>query len=155
MVADQVESFINELQERTSNGRLVWNPVSGLEDWEKKKHRIEKSEDIELKDYFIEDDQSYVIEKNGAYVMLLRLRYGNAAIFSPALDKYILVAQINEEIPLENLSGYDCEGFEKELEKLLQLIEDKRWEKYEMPDDLHRFFDMILEDKDNGDIADK
>lgn len=59
MVADQVESFINELQERTSNGRLVWNPVSGVEDWEQKKHRIEKSEDIELKDYFIEDDQSY------------------------------------------------------------------------------------------------
>ena len=43
MVADQVESFINELQERTSNGRLVWNPVSGEENWEKKKHRIEKS----------------------------------------------------------------------------------------------------------------
>ena len=103
MVADQVESFINDLQERTSNGRLVWKPVSSMGDWEKKKHRIEKSEDIELKDYFIEDDQSYVIEKNGAYVMLLRLRYGNAAIFSPALDKYILVAQINEEIPLENL----------------------------------------------------
>lgn len=155
MVADQVESFINGLQERTSNGRLVWNPVSGVEDWEKKKHRIEKSKDIELKDYFIEDDQSYVIEKNGAYVMFLRLRYGNAAIFSPALDKYILVAQINEENPLENLSGYDCEGFEKELEKLHQLIEDKKWEQYEMPDDLHRFFDMILEDKDNGDIADK
>ena len=155
MVADQVENFINELQNKTHSGRLAWKPVSRVEDWERKKHRIEKADNIELKDYFIEDDQSYAIEKKGAYVMLLRLRYGNASIFSPALDKYILVAQINEEIPLENLSGYDCEGFEKELEKLLQLIEDKKWEKYEMPDDLHRFFDMILENKDNGDIADK
>ena len=107
-------------------------------------YRIEKSDDIDLKDYFIEADQSYVIEKNGAYVMLLRLCYGNASIFSPALDKYMLVAQIHEEIPLENLSGYDYDGFERELEQLLQLIEDKKWEKYEMPDDLHRFFTMIL-----------
>ena len=155
MVADQVENFIEELQKRTGSGRLVWKPVNKMEDWENKKHRIEKSDNIELKDYFIEDDQSYVIEKNGAYVMLLRLRYGNASIFSPALDKYILVAQIHEEIPLENLSGYDYEGFEKELEKLLQLVEDKKWEKYEMPDGLHRFFDMILGDENNGDIVDK
>lgn len=146
MVADQIENFINELLNQTRSGKLVWKPVNKVEDWEKKKQRIEKSDDIDLKDYFIEADQSYVIEKNGAYVMLLRLCYGNASIFSPALDKYMLVAQIHEEIPLENLSGYDYDGFERELEQLLQLIEDKKWEKYEMPDDLHRFFTMILEE---------
>lgn len=64
MVADQVENFIEELQKRTRSGRLVWKSVNKMEDWESKKHRIEKSDDIELKDYFIEDDQSYVIEKN-------------------------------------------------------------------------------------------
>lgn len=146
MVADQIDNFIDELLEKTRSGKLElsWKPVNKIDDWEKKRQRIEKADDINLKDYFIEDDQSYGIEKNGACVMLLKLRYGNASIFSPALDRYLLIAQINEELPLENLSGYDYEEFKEKLEQLLQTIEEKKWEKYEMPDDLSRFFAMIL-----------
>lgn len=146
MMAEHVENFIYGLIEKTRSNTLKWISVEKIDEWEKIKKQIQQSKEVNLKDYFIDDIKSYCISKSSGYVLLLNIRYGNAPVFSPALDKYILVVKINEDIMPENLSNYDFQGYQSLLLELLEEIEFQKSEECNMPDSLYMFFDKILGD---------
>lgn len=150
MGGEQVEEFISGLIKKTKKGTLNWKEMDKLDNWKIIKEEIEISKEINLKDYFIEGKKSYVISKCGGYVILLKLQYGNASVFSSALDKYILVIKISEEFLPINLSAYDVQGYKDSLKELIDIIETKKYEKIDMPDRMYEFFEMILEDDKNG-----
>lgn len=144
MVAEQVDRFILGLVERTREGALKWKEAGKIVEWEELKKSIIKSDDF--KDYFIDDSKSYVIQKNDGYVFLINTRYGNAPVFSRAFDKYVLFVKINEDLSPQNLSDYLGEkDFQEKMRKLVNEIETKKCEKYEMPQVLYDFMNDILE----------
>ncbi len=151
MMAEHIENKIVEMIEKTKNGALRWKPVDKIDDWEYVKKQIEKTKEVNLMDYFIDDTKSYAICKDGGYVLVLNIRYGNAPVFSPALDKYILVVKINADLMPENLSNFDRQGYKELLKELVEAIEYQRNEEYIMPDCLCDFLEKVLgEDADGG-----
>ena len=78
------------------------------------------------------------------------VKYGNAVVFSPALDKYLLIAKIHEGMPLENLTKYSSDEYIVQLKQLHEEIQRECYGKYEMPDELYKFLDKILEEDSNG-----
>lgn len=153
MVAEHVENFIRELIKKTENGKLKWKIIDKFDAWEIIKRQIEK--EIDLKDYFINDTKSYGICKSGGYVMLLNVQYGNAPVFSPVLDKYVLFIKINDDFLPQNLSGYDWQCYKDLLLELIEAIETKENEAYNMPDCMYDFFEKILEEDENGRTIDE
>lgn len=152
MIAEHIENVIMEMIEKTKNGVLKWKLVDKIDDWETVKKQIEKAKEVDLKDYFIDDEKSYVVCKSGGYVMALNIRYGNAPVFSPALDKYILVVKINADLMPENLSNYDSQGYKDLLQELVEAIEDQKNEEYIMPDCLYNFLEKVLGEDEDGRI---
>lgn len=152
MIAEYVENRIIELINKTKEGVLKWKSVDKIYEWAEIKKQIEKTKEVDLKDYFIDDTKSYYVYKNGGYIMVLNIRYGNAPVFSPVLDKYILVIKINIDFMPQNLSNYDCQGYKNLLEELVTEIEYQMNEEYNMPDCLYNFFEKILGEDENGRI---
>lgn len=152
MMADYIENTIERMISKTQNGVLKWKAVDKIDDWENVKRQIERTKEVNLKDYFIDDSKSYGVYKNGGYVLVLNIRYGNAPVFSPALDMYILVVKINADLLPENLSNYDCKGYKDLLYYLVESIEQQKNEEYIMPDCLYDFLDKILGEDEDGRI---
>ena len=152
MIAEHIENTIVEMIEKTKNGVLKWKPIDKIDKWENVKKQIEKTKEVNLKDYFIDDTKSYAVCKSGGYVMVLNIRYGNAPVFSPALDKYILVVKINADLMPENLSNYDWQGYKDLLQELVKAIEDQRYEEYIMPDCLYNYLAKVLGEDEDGRI---
>lgn len=152
MIAEYIENFIIKITSKTEIGTIKWKTVDKIEDWEKIKKEIEKSKEVDLRDYFIDDTKSYCVCKRGGYVLVLNIRYGNAPVFSPALDKYILVIKINADFMPENLSNYDWQGYKSSLQKLIETIDYQINEEYIMPDCLYDFLEKILGEDEDGSI---
>lgn len=152
MMAEHIENTIVRMIDKTQNGVLKWKSVDKIDEWESVKRQIERTKEVNLKDYFIDDSKSYGVYKNGGYVLVLNIRYGNAPVFSPALDMYILVVKINEDLLPENLSNYDCKGYKDLLHELVETIEYQKKEEYIMPDCLYDFLDKILGEEEDGRI---
>lgn len=148
MITEHVKNFIVELIKKTESGKLKWKVIDKLDTWELIKRQIEK--EIDLKDYFINDAKSYGMNKSGGYVILLNVQYGNAPIFSPVLDKYILFIKINDDFLPQSLSDYDEQGYKDLLLELIEAIETKENEAYNIPDCMYSFFEKILEEDENG-----
>ena len=148
MIAEQIEEFILALKEKTQKGQLYWQILSQIDERNKIKREIEKLRKSGLKNYFITDEKSYCLNKCNGYVIVLYLRYSKATIFSPSLDRRILLVQISSDFPIENLSEYSGEnGFNNLLQELVQIIEQQKKEKYSFPDDLYSFFNKVLEEE--------
>lgn len=152
MMAEHIENVITRMINKTQNGVLKWKSVGKYDDWENVKRQIERTKEVNLKDYFIDDSKSYGVYKNGGYVLVLNICYGNAPVFSPALNKYILIAKINADLPPQNLSNCDCEGYKNLLHELVESIEHQKKEEYNMPDCLYDFLDKILGEDEDGRI---
>lgn len=149
MIADRIEKFILDLISKTGKGDLEWKCVDKFVEWERIKKEIEKTEEINLKDYLIDNTRSYCINKGGGYVMVLHIRYGKAQVFSPALDKYVLIIKMNDDLLPENLSNYNGEdGYKSLLMDLINEIELQKCERYSMPEYMYEFFNKILEDNE-------
>lgn len=155
MIAEQIENFIIGLIEKTQKGSLKWKAVEKINAWKEMKEQIQQTIRDDLKDYFIEDSKSYYINKSNGYVMVLNVRYGNAPVFSDALDKYILIVKINDDLLPENLSKHDWQGYKNLLQELTDEIEFQRNEEYIMPDCMYEFFGKVLGEDENGRIIDK
>lgn len=155
MVSEHVENFILELVKKTKSGKLKWKEVDKIDAWETIKKQIEKEKIVDLKGYFINADNSYGISKYGGYVIVLNARYSNSSIFSSALDKYLLFIKINDELLPENLTSYDCQGYKKLLQKLINVIKVKEKELYNMPDCMYEFFEKFLGEDENDRITDE
>lgn len=155
MVADRIETFIKGLINETRNENLKWKRVSKIKEWEKLKIEIECTKEVDLKDYFIDDTKSYCITKSEGYVMVLNIRYGNAPVFSPALDKDVLVIKINEEFLPQNLSLYDVDGYKDLLKELVVVIEHQINVEYLMPDCMYEFFKYVVGENEDGRTVDK
>ena len=153
MIADRIEKFIFDLINKTSKGDLEWKCVDKFVEWELIKKEIERAEEFSLKKYFIDNTRSYCIHKGGGYVIVLHIRYGKAQVFSPALDKYVLIIKMNDDLLPENLSSYGEDGYKNLLINLVQEIELQKHPKYDMPDYMYEFFDKVLEEDDNGRIT--
>ena len=95
-MADRIEEFILRLKNKTQEGKLKWKVLSQFSEWDRIKNEIEKSTRVNLKNFYIDDEKSYCMNKNNGYVILLYVRYSKAPIFSPALDKCILLVKMNE-----------------------------------------------------------
>lgn len=151
MIADRIEKFIFDLINITGKGELEWKYVDKFAEWERIKKEIEKAEELNLKDYLIDNTRSYCINKGGGYVMVLHIRYGKAQVFSPALDKYVLIIKMNDDLLPENLSNYNGEdGYKSLLMDLVKEIELQKRKQYDMPEYMYEFFDKVLEEDDNG-----
>ena len=155
MMAERIENFIFNLIEKTEAGEIKWKTVDEVRPWRTIKRQIEKSEEIDLKDYFIDDARSYCASRSRGHVMVLNIRYGNAPVFSPALDKYVLIIKINDEMTPQNLSAYDAEGYKDLLQDLLDAIEFQKNEENIMPDCMYDFFDRFIGEDENGRIIDQ
>lgn len=155
MIADRIETFIIGLISETRKENLKWKRVSKIKEWEILKKEIERTTEVDLKDYFIDDTRSYCINKSEGYVMVLNIRYGNAPVFSPALDKDVLVIKINEDFSPQNLSLYDMDGYKELLKVLVDSIEHQINIEYLMPDYMYEFFSDVLGENKNGRTADK
>lgn len=153
MMAEHVENFILELIKKTQSGGIEWKVINKLYAWKNIKKEIEK--EIGLDGYFINESNSYGINKCGGHVMLLNLRYSKALVFSPALDKYVLFIKINDDFLPENISKYDHQEYKDLLLKLFETIEMKEKEKYIMPDCMYDFFEKFLEEDKNGRTIDE
>lgn len=154
MIADRIEKFIFDLISKTKKGELEWKCVDKFVEWELIKKEIEKAEEFNLNTYFIDNTKSYCIKKGGGYVMVLHIRYGKAQVFSPALDKYVLIIKMNDDLSPENLSNYNGEnGYKSLLTDLVHEIELQKRPKYDMPEYMYEFFDKVLEEGDNGRIT--
>lgn len=154
-MAEHIKNTIIEMIKITKNGVIKWIPVDKIEDWEYEKKQIEKTKEVNLKDYFIDDTNSYAFCKDGGYVLVLNIRYGNAPVFSPALDKYILVVKINAALMPENLSDFDGQGYKELLQELVEAIEYQRNEEYIMPDCLYDFLEKVLGEDADGRVINK
>lgn len=150
MMAEYIENVIARMIYKTKNGVLNWKSVGKIDDWENVKKQIERTKEVNLKDYFINDSKSYGVYKNGGYVLVLNICYGNAPVFSPALDMYIFVVKINADLPPQNLSDYDREGYKNLLHELVESIEHQKKEEYTMPDCLYDFLGKILGEDEDG-----
>jgi len=150
MIEEYIENTIAPIIEKTKNGVLKWKSVDKIDDWKNVKKQIEKNKENNLKDYFIDDTKSYALCKSGGCIMVLNIRYGNAPVFSPALDKYILVVKINAEYMPENLSNYDWQEYKDLLQELIESIEYQRNEENIMPDCLYNFFEKMLGENEDG-----
>ena len=144
MVADYIGNVIEKMIEKTKQGVLKWKPVEKLNEWDHMKHQIIKTRGENLKYYIIDDTKSYAVHKGEGYVMVLNIRYSNALVFSPALDRYILVVKINDELMPQNLSNYDAQGYRNMLQELVKEIEYQRNKEFEMPECLYNFLEEIL-----------
>lgn len=154
-MSERIENFIFKLIEKTENGEIKWKGVDEVKAWRTVKRQIQKSEEIDLKDYFIDDARSYCASRSGGHVMVLNIRYGNAPVFSPALDKYVLIVKINDELMPQNLSSYDSEGYKDLLRALIDAIEFQKNEENIMPDCMYDFFDRFIGEEENGRITDE
>lgn len=155
VVADNIEIFINGLIHETRRKNLKWKRVSKIKEWVKLKKEIESTKEVDLKDYFIDTSKSYCITQNEGYVMILNIRYGNAPVFSPALDKDVLVIKINEDFLPQNLSLYDVDGYKDLLKELVDVIERQINVEHLMPDCMYEFFRHVLGEDKDGRIVDK
>lgn len=145
MMADQIERFILKLKDKTQEGEVKWNVLSQFAEWNSIKKEIEKSSRVNLKNYYIDDEKSYCFKRNNGYVIVLYVRYSKAPIFSPALDKCILLVKMNDDFPPENLSTYNSEdGYGNLLIELLKVIDKKKQEEYNLPECMYDFFYQIL-----------
>ena len=148
MVADRIEEFISALKDKTQQEQLDWQILSQLPEHNKIKREIEKLGRSSLKNYFIDEEKSYCLYKCRGYVIILYLQYSKAAVFSPSLDRRILLVQISKDFPFQNLSLYNAEdGYDKFLQELSQIIERQRQERDCAPDNLYAFFNKILEEE--------
>ena len=156
MVADRIEKFILRLKDKTQERKLRWKVLSQYAEWDRIKEEIEKSVRVNLKNFYIDDEKSYCLNKNNGYVIVLYVRYSKAPIFSPALDKFILLVKLNDDFPPENLSTYNSEdGYNSLLFELIEVIDKQKWEEYRLPEYMYDFFDKILKEDENGRITDK
>lgn len=142
MMSEQVANFIDGMIDRTEKRKLKWSPLEKFEQWEKVRIEVEKA--IELDEYFIDITKSYGIGIGDGYVLIINIRYANAPIFSPALDKYRLIIKINDDYNPENLSAYSSDEFKEELLQLVDIIEQQRNDNYNMPDSMYEFFNKVL-----------
>lgn len=141
----KIERFIDGLIEQTKNNKLDWRAARTISDWREIRKELDDSEVVSMTDYFIDDKNSYVIKYDEGYIFLLKMRYANAMIFSPALDKYLLVVKINENVLFENLCNYD-EGnlFQDQLLGLNKYIQENSFERLSMPESLYSFMNHVL-----------
>ena len=148
MVAERIEKFISVLKDKMQQEQWDWQILSQVPEYNKIKRGIEKLVRSSLKNYFIDDEKSYCLNKCGGYVIILYLQYSKADVFSPSLDRRILLVQISKDFPFQNLSLYNAEdGFDESLQELSQIIERQRQERNCFPDDLYVFLNKMLEEK--------
>ncbi|MCI6064845.1 hypothetical protein MR818_05650 [bacterium] len=147
MVSEHINGFIMQLIEKTEKGQIKWQRIERMPDWYIEKRMLTHMINEE---YFIDDEESFFIEKEDGYLVFLCVKYGNAVVFSPALDKYLLIAKIHEGMPLENLTKYSSDEYIVQLKQLHEEIQRECYGKYEMPDELYKFLDKILEEDSNG-----
>lgn len=146
MMADQVESFINGLIEKTKEGKLDWKPFSTFK--EKREIIVELENGRGGFDYSvnsIRQSKSYFLQSGDGFVFLFEIYHGDPDMTSPAMDTIGLMVKINNVLPLDNLSGFGEEEQEA-LENLKLLIENYLEEKWCYPDVLYKFMDSVLED---------
>ena len=155
MIDEQIENVIIEMQEKTENNKIKWISVNKLHNWNRIKSRIEKAKDENLKDFFIDEDYSYGFEKKEGYILLLNMRYSRASIFSPALDKHILIAIKNRDLIPINLSLYVKDGYRALVEELVGKISIQMEKDHEEPGDLYNFLAAMLEDDEDGRYTDE
>lgn len=155
MMADQVERFILELKDKTQKGKLKWKVLTQFAECDRIKKEIEKSSRINLKNFFIDAEKTYYLNINDGYVIVLYVRYSKAPIFSPALDKRILLVKING-FPPENLSAYNSvDGYGNILLELTEVINEQKQEEYSFSEYMFDFLDKILREDENGSFTDK
>lgn len=141
MQSEHTEGFIEGLCEKTQNGQIRWEPLRMCKKWVQFEAELGDM-DERMEAYGASLDNSYFLEKEGGYVFLLEVHYGNKNLFSPALDKYVLAVKINDMIPFQYLCDSDNEAWKPLLEELYGYV--CREDAYTMPDALYDFMDKVL-----------
>ncbi|MCM1235890.1 MAG: hypothetical protein NC489_37845 [Ruminococcus flavefaciens] len=146
MMADQVESFIDGLIEKTKEGKLDWKPFSTFK--EKREIIVELENGRGGFDYgvnSIRQSKSYFLQSGDGFVFIFEIYHGDPEVTSPAMDTIGLMVKINNVLPLDNLSSFG-EQEQEALENLKLLIENYLEEKWCYPDVLYKFMSSVLED---------
>ena len=146
MMAEQVESFIDGLIEKTKEGKLDWKPFSTFK--EKREIIVELENGRGGFDYgtnSIRPSKSYFLQSGDGFVFLFEIYHGDPEVTSPAMDTIGLMVKINSVLPLDNLSRFGEEEQEA-LENLKLLIENYLEEKWCYPDVLYDFMYNVLKD---------
>lgn len=147
MMAEQIESFIDGLIEKTREKKLDWLPFSMFKD--KREIIVELENGRGGFDYginSIRESKSYFLQAGDGFVFLFEIYHGDPEITSPAMDTIGLMVKINSVLPLDNLSCYNEEEQDK-LESLKLLVENYLEDKYCYPDVLYDFMNNLLKTK--------
>lgn len=124
MITEQIEEFIYSLNIITKNDIEYWEYLYSLtwygEIYEELVGIIEKNHH---QGYRINRDKSFYLQIESGYVFLTNLYYVNHNLFSPALDKNILLVKINKYAQLEELSLPDC--YNTIIDELIVEVEEQ------------------------------
>lgn len=144
MMAEQVESFIDGLIEKTKEKKLDWLPFSIFKD--KREIIVELENGRGGFDYAtntIRESNSYYLQSGDGFVFIFEIYHGDPEVTSPAMDTIGLMVKINSVLPLDNLSNFGEEEQEA-LESLKLLVENYLEDKYCYPDVLYDFMHNVL-----------
>ncbi|MCR5605642.1 MAG: hypothetical protein K6F69_02345 [Treponema sp.] len=139
MISDQIEHFIEGLQNLTGEDKIIWSRLSMIDNNTAILNKINESYDWH-KDYSIDVNDSYIYFVEEGYVLLASAKFGGAKVLAPSLNKLELIVQIKMGMDVEILSSYG--DFNMRIQELKNLIEQN--DKLILPDALYEFFGKAL-----------
>ena len=106
MIYEQIEGFIQSLTTNIQKNTILWNRLISLQEKDKYIEEFNLNYKEQYPGYIIDPQSSYFLSINSGFVFLLNLFYVNKQLFSPSLDKKILLVKIDSTSVMENLSSY-------------------------------------------------
>ena len=106
MIYEQIEGFIQSLTTNIQKNTILWNRLISLQEKDKYIEEFNLNYKEQYTGYIIDPESSYFLSINSGFVFLLNLFYVNKQLFSPSLDKKILLVKIDSTSVMENLSSY-------------------------------------------------
>ena len=147
MMAENIQSFIEGLIEKTKEGELDWRPLSLNKYWKDIESELENEKvAIDFGVNSIRISNSYYLKSGEGFVFLFEIFHGNPEVTSPEFDTVALMVKINDALTIDNLTNFS-EYEQEQLRTLQLLIADYYSTKYSYPDVLYRFFSQVIEDK--------
>lgn len=143
MMCERIEGFISDLTYNIQYDSMLWDFFSNLFNYDKilKEFMITTGSE-NYRGYLVNAEKSYYLKVGLGYVFLLNLYYSNKQLFSPSLDKNILLVKINNSMTLENLSIYG--DFNDKVNILYSEVEEQLYRKSPMPEALYEFMEKVI-----------
>lgn len=138
------------LIEKTKENELHWRPISTLEDVSSINEQLSAGKN--MPDFSINSvrlSNSYYLEYEEGILYLFEIFHGNPMVTSPEMDTVALMAKVNRESTIDNLSIYD-ELEQVQLRTLQLMIESYLEDNEDHEEALNSFLNHIIEGKNDG-----